>query len=125
VPVATKPLPPAPDPAPQGGSATRAGTAVPVTLASANPTLAVVLEQYQKASRELEAEATQRSNALSPETREVVRRSLATIDSALADLRAALGADPRDASAGRALSLVYERKLDFLRRVRVLPAAGM
>jgi hypothetical protein len=100
---------------------------VPVgeNLARANPTLAAVIDQYHQASRELEAEVASRTAGLSPATREVVRRSLATIDTAIADLRAALGANPRDAAAGQAISTVYERKLEFLKRVRALPAVGM
>jgi hypothetical protein len=99
--------------------------AVPVGLATANPSLAAVLDQYHQASRELEAEVASRTAGLSPATREVVQRSLATIDTAIADLRAALGANPRDAAAGQAISTVYERKLEFLKRVRALPAVGM
>lgn len=100
---------------------------VPVgeNLATANPSLAAVIDQYHQASRELEAEVASRTAELSPATREVVRRSLATIDTAIADLRAALGANPRDAAAGQAISTVYERKLEFLKRVRALPVAGM
>jgi hypothetical protein len=98
---------------------------VPASLATANPSLAAVLDQYHQASRELEAEVASRTAELSPATREVVRRSLATIDTAIADLRAALGANPRDAAAGQAISTVYERKLEFLKRVRALPAVGM
>jgi hypothetical protein len=102
-------------------------TIVPVgeNLAQANPSLAAVIDQYHQASRELEAEVASRTAALSPATREVVRRSLATIDTAIADLRSALGANPRDAAAGQAISTVYERKLEFLKRVRALPVAGM
>jgi hypothetical protein len=96
-----------------------------ITLVSANPTLAAALDQYQQASRELETEVARHATGLSPATREVVRRSLATIDTAIADLRAALGNNPRDAALGQSLSLVYERKLEFLKRVRALPAAGM
>jgi hypothetical protein len=105
------------------------GGAAPVTsnvaLGAANPGLAAALDQYDLAARDLEAEVAARAANLSPATREVVRRSLATIDTAIADLRAALGANPRDAAVGQSLSLVYERKLEFLRRVRMLPGTGM
>ncbi len=114
-------------PLPSGGPES-SGAAVAVSASAANasnPALAAALDEYREASRELEAEVAAHAAALSPNTREVVRRSLATIDTAIADLRAALGADPRDVAAGQALSLVYERKLDFLKRVRALPAAGM
>ena len=114
-------------PLPSGGpESSGAAVAVSASVANAsNPALAAALDVYREASRELEAEVAAHAAALSPNTREVVRRSLATIDTAIADLRAALGADPRDVAAGQALSLVYERKLDFLKRVRAIPAAGM
>jgi len=127
-PVASVAAPAAPPaPLPTGGPES-SGSVVAVAANAANashPALAAALDEYREASRELEAEVAAHAAALSPNTREVVRRSLATIDTAIADLRAALGADPRDVAAGQALSLVYERKLDFLKRVRVLPAAGM
>ncbi len=111
-----------------GGAPESSAVAIPISVNpanAANPALAAALDQYREASRELETEVAAHAAALSPNTREVVRRSLATIDTAIADLRAALGADPRDVAVGQALSLVYERKLDFLKRVRALPAAGM
>ncbi|MDQ8164945.1 MAG: hypothetical protein P3A28_04195 [Gemmatimonadota bacterium] len=123
--VAAPAAPAAPQPTGGPGSS-GAAVAVAANVANAsNPALAAALDQYREASRELEAEVAAHAAALSPNTREVVRRSLATIDTAIADLRAALGADPRDVAAGQALSLVYERKLDFLKRVRAIPAAGM
>jgi hypothetical protein len=94
-------------------------------FAEANPALAAAINQYHEAMRELEAEVATRAAGMSPATREVVRRSLATIDTAIADLRAALGTNPRDVTAGQSLGLVYERKLEFLKRVRSLPGTGM
>ena len=110
---------------PQGRGSAAPVAPVSVSLATVNPSLARAIAQYQEASRDLEAEVAARSARLSPATREVVRRSLATIDTAIADLRAALGENPRDAAAGQSLSLVYERKLEFLKRVRTLPGTGM
>jgi hypothetical protein len=118
------PLPAAPD-APATQSPVRALMAVPAGLTANNPTLAAVLEQYQQASRELEVSVATQTAALPPATREVVRRSLATIDAAITDLRQALGSDPRNASLGQYLSAAYEQKLDFLKRVRAMPGAGM
>lgn len=106
-------------------SVVRAITVVPAALASSNPGLAAALEQYRQASRELEAAVVAQTAAMPPATREVVRRSMETIDSAIADLRAALSSDPRNPSLGQYLSAAYEQKLDFLKRVRAMPGAGM
>ena len=103
----------------------RAVTSVPATLASSNPALAAAIEQYRQAVRELESAVAARTEALPPQTREVVRRSLATIDAAIADLRTALGNDPANTTVGQYLTAVYEQKLDFLKRVRAMPGAGM
>lgn len=103
----------------------RAVTGTPVALASSNPALAAALNQYQLASHELEAAVVAQTAGLPPATREVVRRSIETIDSAIADLRAALGSDPRNASLGQYLAAAYQQKLDFLKRVRAMPGAGM
>jgi hypothetical protein len=100
-------------------------TTVPTSLAASNPSLATAIDQYQQAARELEAAVIPRTANLPPATRDVVRRSLATIDSAIADLRTALGSDPRNAAVGQYLSAAYEQKLDFLKRVRSMPGAGM
>lgn len=124
VPMTPLPAPAAPD-LPDSQGTVRAMTAIPASLSASNPALAASIDQYQAAARELEAAVSERTAALSPQTREVVRRSLATIDTAIADLRAALGHTPTDARVGQSLSAVYEQKLDFLKRVRALPAAGM
>jgi hypothetical protein len=102
-----------------------ASAVIPASIRSANPGLAAALRSYHDASRDLEVAVAARTATMSPATREVVRRSLATIDTAIAELRAALGDDPRNARLGTQISGIYEQKLDFLRRVRALPAAGM
>ena len=116
---------PAPTDSLPGRSAQPPVSAAPVSLTKSNPALAAALDQYQQASHELEEAVTDRATTLSPQTREVVRRSLATIDGAITDLRAALGSDPRNAALGSYLSAAYEQKLDFLKRVRAIPGAGM
>jgi hypothetical protein len=119
--------PVAADPVPAQPSQLGVAPIVPIAagFAEANPALAAALDQYHQATRELEAEVASRTAGMSPATREVVRRSLATIDTAIADLRAALGSNPRDITVGQSLGLVYERKLEFLKRVRSLPGTGM
>ena len=101
--------------------------AVPVAsvIAAENPPLAAALADYQRATQDLEVEVARQTPNLSPATREVVKRSLAIIDTAIADLNAALGQNPRDAARGQSLSQAYARKVEFLKRVRSLPGTGM
>ena len=124
-PIAPRTAIPLPIDSPNPRPTVRALTAVPASLSKASPALAAALDQYQQASRELEASISARTAAMPPATREVVRRSLATIDAAIADLRTALGADPHNSALGQYLSTAYEQKLDFLKRVRGIPVAGM
>jgi CHASE3 domain sensor protein len=62
---------------------------------------------------------TQR-NQLSPETIRTVDRSLAVVDSAIAEARAALMSDPNNQMLIDLLSASYQRKLDLLRRTSEL-----
>jgi hypothetical protein len=56
---------------------------------------------------------------LEPETVRVLEQSLARIDAALADARAALAADPANAVLAEMLQANYEKKLDLLRRANL------
>lgn len=127
--VSTPAQPPARDSVSPGRSATPDLQSSPVpakvvSLDVANPQLAASLDRYAASVRDLERDVASREAGLSPHTREVVKRSLATIDSAIADLRAAVGASPKDAQLGESLTTIYERKLEFLRRVKSLPGEG-
>lgn len=53
---------------------------------------------------------------LAPETREALDRTLATIDRAIRDLRAALEEDPDSRSLGLLLESTYQQKLEVLRQ---------
>jgi anti-sigma factor RsiW len=76
--------------------------------------------QYSRAIEELvQAVDAQRSH-LRPETVRTVDRSLAVIDSAIAEARGALVADPGNATLIDLLSATYQRKLDLLRRTSEL-----
>ncbi len=127
--VAARPPAGASAPTPAGSPAARPdGTpavAIPAAFVSANPVLAAALREYRIAAGELEAAVATHTATLEPSTRDVVRRSMATIDTAIAELVAALGENPRDATVGKYLAALYGQKLDFLKRVRALPAAGM
>lgn len=98
--------------------------ALPVSLARANPTLAAALDAYRNAASDLEREVARRARLAPPGTLESVQRSLTAIDAAIAELEAALGSAPRDADLGQRLTTVFERKLEFLRRVRSMPGIG-
>jgi hypothetical protein len=60
---------------------------------------------------------------LAPSTVRVVERSLATIDSAIAEARAALAADPANEALVRILSAHYERKVELLQRATELSSS--
>ena len=55
-------------------------------------------------------------STLAPSTVAVVERSLATIDAAIAEARAALVADPANQSLAELLSTTYQHKVELLRR---------
>jgi anti-sigma factor RsiW len=88
----------------------------PVVLASVErnyaPTLAVLRETLD-AQRSL----------LAPSTIRTVERSLAVIDSAIAEARLALEADPGSADLLTLLSSSYQRKVEFMKRATSLPAS--
>ena len=60
---------------------------------------------------------------LAPSTVRVVERSLATIDSAIAEARAALAADPSSEALVRILSAHYARKVELLQRATELSSS--
>jgi len=76
--------------------------------------------EYNRTIDELvQAVNTQRSQ-LSPETIRTVDHSLTVVDSAIAEARAALLADPNNRTLVDLLSASYQRKLDLLRRTSEL-----
>ncbi|MBM4193127.1 MAG: hypothetical protein FJ202_01935 [Gemmatimonadetes bacterium] len=87
------------------------------------PETELVSARYETTARELEAEMARQLSALPPATQDVVKQSLAAIDVALGDLRRALAGDPKNAALEQYLVTTYERKLDFIRRVRTLGSA--
>ena len=77
-------------------------------------------DDYLRTIGELRATRDARRDRLSPETIATVERSLALIDSAIAEARAALVDDPRNVTLVELLSATYERKLDLLKRASEL-----
>jgi hypothetical protein len=76
--------------------------------------------EYNRAIMELLQAVNAQRGQLSPETIRTVDHSLAVIDSAIAEARTALVADPNNANLVDLLSASYQRKLDLLRRTSEL-----
>jgi anti-sigma factor ChrR (cupin superfamily) len=76
--------------------------------------------QYVSAIEELRVAVDAQRSQLNPETVRTVDRSLAVVDSAIAEAREALLADPNNRTLVDLLSTSYQRKLDLLRRASEL-----
>ena len=76
--------------------------------------------QYMQTIQELRDAVDAQRAHLNPETVRTVDRSLAVVDSAIAEAREALLADPNNRTLVDLLSASYERKLDLLRRTSEL-----
>ena len=103
-----------------GGVRDSAGVSVaPTTIAAGfHPTEG----DYLRTIGELRSTLDARRDQLSPAAIATVERSLAVIDAAIAEARAALAEDPRNATLVELLSASYERKLELLRRASELPS---
>lgn len=81
---------------------------------AADPALSFVA--YERSAEELARLYAARADRLDPATREVLERSMRTIDAALEDARAALARDPNSEYVRSFVESVWRQKLDFLRR---------
>jgi hypothetical protein len=81
---------------------------------------AAVEARYVLATAALRETLNERQEQLSPATIKTVERSLATIDMAIAEARAALVRDPANAALSRLLASSYEQKVTLLRRASEL-----
>lgn len=79
-------------------------------------TVAAVDAQYADAAAELERLLAQNRATLRPETVRIIEESLAVIDRALEEARAALRDDPGNPMLEQILRANHEQKLDLLRR---------
>jgi hypothetical protein len=97
---------------------------VPVTAPERNPVLPVAVQstedEYARTIRELRISVDAQRTSLSAETIRTVDHSLAIVDSAIAEARAALIADPNNRTLVDLLASSYQRKLDLLRRTSEL-----
>ncbi len=100
-----------------GGELAQAPGAVAVPTAASLPTDLVALErEYLITVSDLSATLESPNAKLAPETVSTVRRSLAIIDSAIAEARGALLADPASGFLRGVLARNYQQKIDLLRR---------
>jgi hypothetical protein len=98
-------------------------TAPSALAARALPASLVEVEgDYARAASDLRAALDARRGTLRPETIAQVERSLAIIDAAIAEARAALLRDPANQLLAEMLAAGYGRKLDLLRRATELPS---
>lgn len=110
--LALKPVPPAVTPVAGTGPAGIREKIRPVTWTS----------QTDQAVAELEDALTRNESQLDTATVRVVRQSLAVIDRAITDARAALLRDPRNTYLNLHLANTMRRKVELLRRINALAA---
>ena len=106
---------PAPGVAASGAPST--GT-TPVVGASARSSAEFVA--YDRAASDLALLLEQRRVTLRPGTAAVIERALAQIDTAMADVRAALARDPASRTLTDIMRRLYDQKLDLLKRSSAL-----
>ena len=76
--------------------------------------------EYGRTIRELQIAVDAQRSTLNPRTVRTVEHSLAVVDTAIAEARAALVADPNNRTLVDLLASSYQRKLDLLRRTSEL-----
>ncbi|HEX7937445.1 MAG TPA: zf-HC2 domain-containing protein [Gemmatimonadaceae bacterium] len=91
--------------------------------AGVTPAILAVEKNYAPTLAELRATFDAQRASLSPATVRTLDHSLAVIDSAIAEARAALAADPASAAISEMLSGYYQRKVDFLKRANTLSSS--
>jgi hypothetical protein len=103
------------------GKASKAKAVQPV---AAQPVVLLAVDRnYASTVAELSATLDAQRPALSPSTVRAVERSLAVIDSAIAEARQALASDPASQALVDILSAHYERKVDLLQRASELSSS--
>lgn len=99
----------------------------PVSAQADRPAVAPVSftdPQYDAAVADLEAVLAEERGHLDPETIRAVEENLAAIDTAIAQSRDALAADPANVYLNNHLAAARQRKLALLRRATALGIAG-
>ncbi|MEX2152946.1 MAG: anti-sigma factor [Gemmatimonadaceae bacterium] len=101
--------------------ATKVGRPAPVVVSPV--AVANVDRSYSATLSELRESLESQRHALSPSTVRIVERSLATIDTAIAEARSALASDPANQALVEILSAHYERKVELLQRATELSSS--
>jgi len=96
------------------------GAKPPAATVGATPAMFAAEQNYVRTVAELRSTLDQQRATLSPATIRVLERSLATIDTAIAEARAALASDPANQTLVEILSANYEHKLELLQRATQL-----
>jgi predicted anti-sigma-YlaC factor YlaD len=102
---------------------TKLGRQTPIASSPSPVVLVSVEASYSATLSELRRTLDAQRATLSPTTVRVVERSLATIDTAIAEARAALASDPANQSLVELLSTNYERKVELLQRATELSSS--
>jgi hypothetical protein len=99
--------------------------ALPPVATAPAPVMHLAIEQnYTATVDELRRALETQRATLSPATIRVLERSLATIDTAIAEARAALATDPANQILIKILSANYERKVELLQRATELQSSS-
>jgi hypothetical protein len=88
-----------------------------------SPVVLAVEQNYAPALADLRHTLDQQRSSLSPATVLVLERSLATIDSAIAEARSALSADPANQSLVQILSAQFAHKVELMQRATQLSSS--
>lgn len=107
---------------PAGRAATAASANPAVRLASAVPAMKATQPVYDQEIGKLRAIVKQRRSQLDPNTIAVLEQSIAVIDSAIAQSRAALAKDPASGFLATQLNHSLEKKVELLRTAALLPS---
>ena len=98
---------------------TRGSSATPIQPAMAR----ALATDYEATIRQLRENLDERRHQLDPATIAKVEASLRVVDSAIAEARSALAADPANLTLVDLLAASYERKLELLRRASELTSS--
>jgi anti-sigma-K factor RskA len=93
------------------------------TTAATPVIVASVQRQFEPTLAELRETFDTQRGSLAPSTVRTLDRSMAVIDSAIAEARVALEADPASAALLDLLSAHYRRKVEFLKRATALSSS--
>ncbi|HEX5971186.1 MAG TPA: zf-HC2 domain-containing protein [Gemmatimonadaceae bacterium] len=106
----------------RGTTRTTASTTPAAQLASAVPVMKETQPVYDQEISKLRAIVKERRSQLDPSTVAVLEQSIAVIDSAIAQSRAALAKDPASGFLATQLNHSLEKKVELLRTAALLPS---